>query len=204
LVWGAIPFLCETCNFAEEMFATLMQKGLEIGTLQYGDVVLVAAAGNEASSPSSYPASSPHVISVASTNIHDQRSSFSNYGDNIDVAAPGGTGDIREERDILSLSENNGYRFLMGTSMASPQVAGLAALIRSIHPEFTNEQVRDVIKSTTDPVSSFLYIGTGRINAKKALMVNSLETSAQISSPSTSSFVPLEEGHIYAHLKAEQ
>jgi len=129
------------------------------------DIVLVAAAGNNNSSTPNYPAAMDEVVSVAATHANDVLAYFSNYGDWVDVAAPGGT--------IISTLPNNNYRRLSGTSMACPYVAGSAALLLSVHPDWTPLQIRHALRETTDsirpqPLSKHRhknhYAGTGRIN----------------------------------------
>ena len=129
----------------------------------YGEgVVLVAAAGNSASSAKHYPAAYDKVIAVAATDKNDKRASFSQYGSWIDVAAPG--------VDILStIPGNKEYDTKSGTSMACPHVAGLAGLLLSKNPNLSNSEVRDILRSTTDTINPDHPIGTGRINAFKAL-----------------------------------
>lgn len=117
-------------------------------------VVLVAAAGNENTHYRKYPAAYDNVIGVAATDSLDQKAFFSNYGSWIDVAAPG--------VDIVSTVFDNAYDSWDGTSMATPYVAGLAALILSRFPNFSNDQVLNILRSTTDPVVSSEYIGLGQ------------------------------------------
>jgi thermitase len=123
-------------------------------------VVLVAAAGNDNVSTTFEPASYTNVIAVGAVNDRDRKATFSNYGTWVDVVAPG--------VGIASTYPNNQYVYMDGTSMASPYVAGLAALLKG--QGRTNVQVRQAIELTADPVS-----GTGknsrygRINSNDAV-----------------------------------
>lgn len=122
-------------------------------------LLFVAAAGNQASSddvlpfyPASYPLS--NIVSVAATTSSDTLASFSNYGaTSVQLGAPG--------ENILStlpttgpLSSTTGYGYLSGTSMAVPQVSGAAALLWSLHPSWTMQQVRSRLLATTRPLPS--------------------------------------------------
>lgn len=111
--------------------------------------IVVAAAGNEDTSRPAYPASYEGVISVSAVDARLRRAPYSNYGDFIDVAAPGGN--FRTDADgdgfgdsVLStmVGLQNGrrvhdYGFKDGTSMAAPHVAGVIALMKSVHPELS-------------------------------------------------------------------
>ncbi len=83
--------------------------------------MLIAAAGNDASGNLRYPARYPAVIAVGSTNSLDQRSGFSNYGTGLDLVAPG--------EAIFSTNPGGGYGNRTGTSMSTPYVSGLAAIL---------------------------------------------------------------------------
>lgn len=127
-------------------------------------VVVVAAAGNTGSEVLHYPAAHSNVIAVASTTAQDVRSSTSTFGVFVDVAAPGS--------GIYSTVRGNAYWTMSGTSMATPHVAGLAALILSRNATLTPTQVQDLIESTSDdlgPTGRDIYYGAGRINAGRAV-----------------------------------
>ena len=126
------------------------------------DVVVVAAAGNEHTSRPSYPGAYEHVISVSATNRQDGRTRFSNFGNTIDVAAPG--------VDILSTVPGGYYDTKSGTSMASPHVAALAGLLAS--QDRSAPEIRRRIQGTaTDigPAGKDIYFGSGLIDANKAV-----------------------------------
>jgi Subtilase family/FG-GAP-like repeat/Domain of unknown function DUF11 len=151
-----------------------------------GAVIVVAAGNNSEDALSFYPAALPNVITVAASDPYDNLASFSNYGSKIDVAAPG--------VDILSLQASGtalgpvvspGYIRLSGTSMATPHVSGLAALILSQNATYSNEDVRQVLRvSATDvgPPGYDLTFGYGRVNAQAALAVPGV-LEAKITSP---------------------
>ena len=103
-------------------------------------VVQVAAAGNAASSVPFYPGSFPHVIAVASTDSSNNHVPSSNFGPQIAVSAPG---DL-----IYSTLPGNNYGYLTGTSMASPFVAGLAAILKGLSVSSTTDQIAQEIEST--------------------------------------------------------
>lgn len=122
--------------------------------------VVVAAAGNSNTSAPAYPAYYANAIAVGSTDQADQRSPFSNFGNWVDVAAPGS--------QIYSTYVGGGYQTLSGTSMACPGVAGLAGLAWSHGGgSVSNSNIRSAIESTCDNVGSWLAFG--RVNAANAL-----------------------------------
>ncbi|GAB4531927.1 MAG: hypothetical protein Kow0063_11870 [Anaerolineae bacterium] len=124
--------------------------------------LVVAATGNNAG-PVLYPAAYAAAMAVAATTSTDQRAWFSNYGPETDIAAPGVS--------IYSTFPGS-YGYLDGTSMATPFVSGLAALIWSFNPDLPRDQVRGVIESSADDLGTpgkDDYFGYGRINAWRAL-----------------------------------
>ncbi|GAB2703159.1 S8 family peptidase [Paenibacillus thermoaerophilus] len=138
------------------------------------DVVLVAAMGNDNTSRPSYPAAYPEVLAVGATDSNKARASFSNYGSHIGVTAPGVS--------IASTYLRGQYAALSGTSMASPHVAALAALIRSVNPSLRNTDVYEIIKQTAEDLGApgkDNYFGYGQINVARALQAAS-ETSGSL------------------------
>lgn len=132
---------------------------------QYG-VVIVASAGNDYSSSLHYPSGYTNVISVGSTNRYDELSWFSNYGSDQDIVAPGS--------DIWSTVGGGGFAAYSGTSMASPIVAGIAALVKSSEPHLTNVEIEDRLFTTAKDLGVYGrddMFGHGRVDAAGALMI---------------------------------
>jgi PKD repeat protein len=131
--------------------------------------ILVAAAGNDGTSQQFYPAAYTSVIAVASTTTNDAKSSFSQYGTWVDIAAPGSA--------IYSTyaTSNTGYSRIQGTSMASPNVAGLIGLMKSYAPNVSNQDIVNCIYSSAANINNvnanFIgQLGAGRIDAYQALL----------------------------------
>jgi thermitase len=151
--------------------STMRSKALEDAIRAAGEagILFVAAAGNDGTSndrsphyPSNYDL--PNVISVAALDRNDNLASFSNFGaKTVHVAAPG--------KDILSTWLGDNYREASGTSMATPYVAGVAALILSSEPKLSVEKLRERVLKSVDKLDSLngKVESGGRINAAKAL-----------------------------------
>ncbi|RZL07891.1 MAG: serine protease, partial [Hymenobacter sp.] len=143
------------------------------------DVVLVAAAGNTPADLLFYPASYDHVLAVAATNEADEKADFSTYSRRVDLSAPGANIIIVNGRTTGSIAgpPDADYWVGSGTSFASPQVAGAAALVRSRFPQLTAEQVLAQLRQSADtslyavPANqNYLgYLGTGRLNIARAV-----------------------------------
>jgi serine protease len=151
-------------------------------------MIIVAAAGNESTAAPSYPAAYDAVISVSAADYRDRLAPYSNYGETIELAAPGGNMAVDENGDgypdgVLSTSVDDtsgarepSYVFYHGTSMAAPHVAGVVALMKALYPELNSSELRALIQSqalTDDlgPVGRDNFFGYGRINARKAVEV---------------------------------
>lgn len=124
-------------------------------------VVIAAASGNSNSKRALYPAYYMPAMAVAASDQNDKKASFSNYGSWVDVAAPGVS--------ILSTYKGS-YSTLSGTSMATPFVSGLAALVKGYNPAWSNAQIRSKIESSADAITGTgNYWTYGRINACRAV-----------------------------------
>ncbi len=138
--------------------------------------LVVAAAGNENmehnASYQDYPADCTNALNVASTGQNDIKSSFSDYGVTVDICAPG-------EGILSTIITNNGYDSYDGTSMASPVAAGVAALVKALHPELTPAQLMQRLMATADYIyeanpNYMGLLGAGRVNAFSATMYDKI------------------------------
>lgn len=138
-------------RIAQSLYTEVRNKG----------IVVVAASGNDSSGEAMYPASYDGVISVAGTDFLGQRAPYSNYGPYVDIAAPGGRMSADRNNDgyadgILSAAvkigdagQEPGYVFYQGTSMAAPHVSGVIALMKSVYPELSPDELDSLIVSGT-------------------------------------------------------
>lgn len=136
-------------------------------------VLVIAAAGNSGTSTVSCPACDPNAISVAATNWQDGLAGYSQYGTGLDLAAPGGQcySNTTPEGCIYSAYKSGTFKFLQGTSMATPMVTGLAAIVAS-KTGLRGSALRARLEGTADDLGSTGYdtrFGNGRINAARAL-----------------------------------
>lgn len=134
----------------------------------FGHIFVAAAgnSGNDNDAVATYPAGFDvsNIIAVAATDENDVLASFSNYGaGSVDLAAPG--------TDILSTLPGGQYGLSSGTSMASPHVAGVVALVRSLHPDWTHQQVIAQVLNSVDYVPGLegRTLTAGRLNAARAV-----------------------------------
>lgn len=164
-----------------------IQNATTLGRNGLGTIVIFAS-GNDSNNSIGYPSSNPLTISVGAINRTPSRASFSNYGTGLDVVAPGVSISTTDRQGTLGHNETAGtdgdYTIIDGTSFAAPQVAGIAALILSVNPGLTLQQVRNAIESSTNKVGKYTYtlgageqptltwnnqMGYGRVNAFSAL-----------------------------------
>jgi len=138
--------------------------------------LVVTAAGNDntehTNSYQDYPSDCTQALCVASTGQSDVKSNFSDYGAPIDICAPG-------EGILSTIVANNGYDAFDGTSMASPNTAGVAALVKALHPELTPAQLMQRLMMTADYIydvnpSYVDKLGAGRVNAFTATMYDKI------------------------------
>ena len=100
-------------------------------------VLIIAAAGNDGNSDFSYPASYESVMSIAAVRSNKNKASFSQFNDQVELAAPG--------VQVRSTTPNDNYSNFSGTSMAGPHAAGVAALLWYHFPDCSNNQIRNVM-----------------------------------------------------------
>ena len=147
-------------------------------------VVICAAAGNSGADTIGYPARYDACIAVGSVRYDKEKADYSQYGAGLDVVAPGGDTSVDQNQDgygdgVVQETFTKklfrmkwGYYYFQGTSMATPHVSGLAALIIGKYPAYTPDQVRNAIESTAEDLGLPGYdttYGYGLINASAAL-----------------------------------
>ena len=176
-------------------------------------VIVVAAAGNENTSQLSYPASYDGVISVSATDFANSRAPYSNFGSSVDIAAPGGSQGVDLNNDgfgdgVLStlVDDSNGSRvatlkFYQGTSMATPHVAGVFALMRAIHPAISPADIDESLAAgllTTDLDNNGRddLFGHGLIDALKAVQDAQKRASGDNTIPPQPAFIVSAPNHL--------
>ncbi|MFY8298560.1 S8 family peptidase [Pseudoalteromonas sp. SS15] len=141
--------------------------------------VVVIAAGNDNDNSANYnPGNCSGVVNVAAVGRNGGRAYYSNYGSNIDVAAPGGAQSFANDPEGVLSTYNSGsttpssdsYAYSQGTSMAAPHVAGVAALIKQAKPSATPDEIETILKNTTKSFGATCNnCGTGIIDAAAAV-----------------------------------
>jgi serine protease len=191
---GTVTDIAEAIKFAAENGADIINMSLGGGgessamkeAIDYAhsqNVVVIAAAGNANQNAASYPARYAHVIGVAATDSTNLKAPYSNFGAGVDIAAPGGNTNNGDAGGILqntidARSGNGVFAAFQGTSMASPHVAGVAALVKASGVQ-NPEEVEAVLQQSArkvedDPLNHF---GAGHLDAAAAV---ELATKGQI------------------------
>lgn len=150
-----------------------------INTARANGAAIVVAAGNDNDNVSKYnPGNCSGVITVAATGRNGGRAYYSNYGNLIDVAAPGGAQSFANDPEGVLSTMNSGtgspssdsYSYSQGTSMAAPHVAGVAALIKEAKPNATPDQIETILKDTARSFpATCSQCGTGIVDANAAV-----------------------------------
>ncbi|WP_237982365.1 S8 family peptidase [Bacillus thuringiensis] len=129
-------------------------------------IILVAAAGNKGHNgvqeTITYPAAYKEVISVGAIDENNEKVIFSSVGSRLDLVAPGD--------NVYTTIPRSFYYVYSGTSIASPHVAGIAALLKESNPNLTNIEISQILKDTATDLGDNFYYGNGLVNAEKALL----------------------------------
>jgi PKD repeat protein len=158
------------CSWGSPYASKIAQDIIKYVTLDLGCLVIAAAGNSNVESPL-FPAAYDYVLSVASSDESDRRSSFSNYGKSVDIIAPGS--------DIYTTNYDDAYRTDSGTSLSAPIVAGAAALVWAHNPTFSGLQVGEQLRISADETfyaNNSAYVnklGKGRLDILRALTLKS-------------------------------
>ncbi len=142
-------------------------------------VLVVSAAGNDSQNIPVYPAAYTNSMSVSATNYLDEKADYSNWHYTVDICAPGGDGNDNNGDGYMDgvlqntfSGTSEGYYFYTGTSMATPHVVGVAALLKAQNPSRTNADLRNLLETTAEDLGTAGlddYFGWGIVDAEAAL-----------------------------------
>lgn len=162
------------------------------------DVLMIAAVGNDGVENIAFPAVHEEVIAVGAINsLTGLKTDFSNFGTGLEIVAPG-------EQILSTFNENDSlYQYMTGTSMATPFVSSLAAMIKAHEPSLSASQVRKIINNSATNLGDSYTYGNGLINAYEALRLidtnnriygeNAVDTSIEIAKKGWSNPLTLSE-----------
>ncbi|AFY51019.1 subtilisin-like serine protease [Nostoc sp. PCC 7524] len=187
---GTVADIAEAIKFAADKGADVINMSLGGGgesqllkqAIDYAHskgVVIIAAAGNENENSAAYPARYPYVIGVSAFGPDGEKAPYSNFGAGVDISAPGGTDAGAILQETINEEGESVFLGLQGTSMASPHVAGVAALVKAKGIQ-EPEEILKVLKQSARVIKddSLNYYGAGQLNAEAAVK---LATDGQIS-----------------------
>jgi serine protease len=172
LVDGYIPMIYAAENGAKIIncsWGTHVYQEFEqyiIDAIWLTDALVIAAGGD--GDQIVYPAGYDRVMAVSSTDQNDHKAPFAPYGEYIDICAPGVN---------LLIPWDDGMSIVSGTSFSAGFVSGLAALLRTWYPDFTNDQIQQLIEDSADPIDHLNpgfegLLGSGRINCYASIMTD--------------------------------
>ena len=158
----AIDYFIKNAGFDE--------NGRQTGPMAGG--IVIFAAGNDGWSIG-HPGDYENCVAVAAIGADYRAAYYTNYGDWVDVSAPGG--DVQKGRQVMSTLPGNQYGYMQGTSMACPHVSGVAALIVSENARrgYTSTALRKTLEGTVRDISAYnrgKYIGKGLVDAYRAVV----------------------------------
>lgn len=175
-IWACVENGCRIINNSwsaeygdNDTYSTL----LAVRNAYLCGVLVVAAMGNNHGNEKRFPACfSDLVLSVASSDRDNNRSSFSSYNSYVDLTAPGGTDDGMPSHDIYVLKTDGGTQSVNGTSFSTPMVSGVASLMMSMGDDVRAEDVEAILKATAFDIGDpgwDVYTGYGKINAGESV-----------------------------------
>lgn len=166
---GNVFLIAEAVLFAVENGAQVINMSLGMAgesellgevieeAVETHEVVIVAAAGNLNSANPMYPAAEEDVLAVSAVDAGKAKADFANYGSWVDIAAPG--------TEIYSAFPISSYAYWSGTSMATPFIAGQAALLQGLHPALSAQDIQGCIRDTAQPLTPELGAGLADLMA---------------------------------------